>query len=216
MEKDSLSFRQQRSIETKKKLLKSARNVFLENGFQKTTISQIIKHAETGYGTAYVYFKNKDELLMILMEDVMKRFYKVAERSFCPQTKKEAHNMIQNQVRTFLQLAVEERNMLQIVEEAIGASKEVHKKWNEIRERFISRIIQDITYSQDHELARNELDKAIVARGWFSMNEMFLWEIVRNEKEIDLEKIVYTLTELYTAGLYKNHSYSTILGCGDE
>ncbi|PFA22764.1 MULTISPECIES: TetR/AcrR family transcriptional regulator [Bacillus cereus group] len=204
MEKSLLSTRQQRSIETRNKLLKSAYNIFLENGFHKTTISQIIKHAETGYGTAYVYFKNKDDLLIVLMEDTMNRFYKIAERSFLPKTKKEAHNMIRNQTRSFLQVTEEERNILQVVEEAIGASKEVRKKWNEIQERFINRIMQDITYSQENGLARNELNKEIVARGWFSMNEMFLWEIVRNEKEVNLEEIVYTLTEMYTAGLYKN------------
>lgn len=203
MEKGLLSTRQQRSIETRNKLLKSARNVFLENGFHKTTISQIIKHAETGYGTAYVYFKNKDELLIILMEDIMNRFYQIAERSFSPKTKKEAHSMIQNQTRAFLQITEEERNILHVVEEAIGASKEVRRKWNDIQERFINRIMQDITYSQENGLARNELNKAIVARGWFSMNEMFLWEIVRNEKEMDVEEIVFTLTEMYTSGLYK-------------
>jgi len=204
LEKDFLSSRQQRSVETRNKLLKSAHNVFLENGFHKTTISQIIKHAETGYGTAYVYFKNKDDLLIVLMEDVMNRFYKIAERSFFPKTKKEAHSMIENQVRAFLQLTEEERNILQVVEEAIGASKEVRQKWNDIRERFMNRIMQDITYSQENGLARNELNKAIVARGWFYMNEMFLWEIVRNEIDVNLEEVVCTLTELYTAGLYKN------------
>ncbi|MEH7458542.1 TetR family transcriptional regulator [Bacillus pseudomycoides] len=203
MEKNLLSTRQQRSIETRKKLLKSGRRVFLEHGFQKTTISQIIKDAETGYGTAYVYFKNKDDILIVLMEDVMNRFYTIAERSFFPKTKIEAHTMIQNQVRAFLQLAEEERNILQIVEEAIGASNTVCHKWNEIRERFISRIMQDITYSQNNRLARSELNKAIVARGWFYTNEMFLWEIVRNEKKVDLEEVVFTLTEMYTSGLYK-------------
>ena len=204
LEKDLPSTRKQQSIKTRNKLLQSGRNIFLEQGFQKTTISHIIKHAETGYGTAYVYFKNKDDLLIVLMEDVMNRFHKIAELSFLPKTKKEAHTMIQNQVRAFLQLAEEEKNMLQVMEEAIGASKEVNQKWNEIRERFVSHIIQDITYSQENGLARNELNKAIVARGWFSMNEMFLWEIVRNEKKVDLEEIIYTLTEMYTAGLYKN------------
>ncbi|KEK22772.1 TetR/AcrR family transcriptional regulator [Bacillus gaemokensis] len=204
MKKDLLSSRQHRSVETRNKLLKSGHHVFLKQGFQKTTISQIIKHAETGYGTAYVYFKNKDDLLIVLMEDVMNRFYTIAERSFIPKTKKEAHAMIQNQVQAFLQLAEEERHILHVVEEALGASKEVRQKWNDIRERFMGRIMQDITYSQENRLARNELNKAIVARGWFYMNEMFLWEIVRNEKEVVLEEIVYTLTEMYTAGLYKN------------
>lgn len=203
LEKSLLSTRQKRSVETRKKLLAAGREVFIEHSFQKTTISQIIKKAATGYGTAYVYFKNKDDILIVLMEDVMNQFYSIAERSFQPKSKKEAHMMIQNQVRAFLQMAEKERTMLQIFEEAIGASIEVRQKWSDIRERFINRIIQDIAFSQENGLARNNIDKAIVARGWFYMNEMFLWEIVRNDKEISLEKITFTLTELYTVGLYE-------------
>ncbi|KAA0766575.1 TetR/AcrR family transcriptional regulator [Bacillus sp. SH5-2] len=202
MKNSTLSPRKHRSLETKKKLLHSGYTIFISNGFQKTTITQIIKHAETGYGTAYVYFKNKDDLLIVLMEDVMNQFYDIAERSFSPQTKEEARNMIQNQVRAFLQLAEEERAILQVVEEAIGLSKEIRQKWDEIRERFIKSIAQDITYSQGNGLAHPELNKEIVARAWFAMNEVFLWTIVRNNKEVELEEIVYTLTEMYTTGLY--------------
>ena len=115
----------------------------------------------------------------------------------------EARDMIQNQVRAFLQLAQEERAILQVVEEAIRTSKEIRQKWDEIRERFVTRIIQDITHSQENELVRTELNKEIVACGWFSMNEMFLWTIVQNDKELELEEIVHTLTVMYTTGLYK-------------
>ncbi|MED0905674.1 TetR/AcrR family transcriptional regulator [Bacillus nitratireducens] len=203
MENSTLSTRKHRSLETKKKLLQSGYTIFIKNGFQKTTITQIIKHAETGYGTAYVYFKNKDALLVILMEGVMNRFYDIADRSFSPQTKAEARDMIQNQMRAFLQLAQEERDILQVVEEAIGLSREISQKWDEIRERFIKSITQDITYSQESGLAQPELNKEIVARGWFAMNETFLWEIVQNDKELDLEEVVHTLTVMYTTGLYK-------------
>ncbi|PEX82611.1 TetR/AcrR family transcriptional regulator [Bacillus cereus] len=202
MENSTLSTRKHRSLETKQKLLHSGYTIFIKNGFQKATITQIIKHAETGYGTAYVYFKNKDALLIVLMEDVMNRFYAIADRSFSPQTKLESCDMIQSQVRAFLQLAEEERAILQVVEEAIGLSGEIHQKWDEIRERFIKSITQDITYSQESGLAYPELNKEIVARGWFAMNETFLWTIVQNNKEIELEEIVYTLTEMYTTGLY--------------
>ncbi|MED1091085.1 TetR/AcrR family transcriptional regulator [Bacillus paramycoides] len=203
MKNSALSTRKHRSLETKKKLLHSGYTIFINNGFQKTTITQIIKHAETGYGTAYVYFKNKDDLLIILMEDVMNRFYDIAERSFTPNTKSEAQQMIQNQVRAFLQLAEEERAILQVVEEAIGLSKEIRQKWDEIRERFIKSITQDITYSQENKLAHPEFHKEIVAHAWFAMNEMFLWAIVQNDKKLDLEEVVHTLTVMYTTGLYK-------------
>ncbi|HDR8183986.1 TPA: TetR/AcrR family transcriptional regulator [Bacillus thuringiensis] len=203
MKNSTLSTRKYRSLETKKKLLQSGYTIFIKNGFQKTTITQIIKHAETGYGTAYVYFKNKDALLIVLMEDVMNRFYDIADRSFSPETKLDACDMIQSQVRAFLQLAEEERDILQVVEEAIGLSGEISQKWDEIRERFIKSITQDITYSQESGLAQPELNKEIVARGWFAMNETFLWEIVQNDKELDLEEVVHTLTVMYTTGLYK-------------
>ncbi|MGZ7149193.1 TetR/AcrR family transcriptional regulator [Bacillus sp. BC08] len=203
MKNNTLSSRKHRSLETKKKLLHAGYTIFIQNGFQKTTITQIIKHAETGYGTAYVYFKNKDDLLIVLMEDVMNQFYDIAERSFSPQTKEEARSMIQNQVRAFLQLAEKERAILQVVEEAIGLSKEIRQKWDEIRERFINNITQDITYAQESGLAQPELNKEIVARAWFAMNEMFLWTIVKNDKKLELEEIVHILTEMYTTGLYK-------------
>ncbi|HFK1762892.1 TetR family transcriptional regulator [Bacillus wiedmannii] len=203
MKNNTLSSRKHRSLETKKKLLNSGYTIFISNGFQKTTITQIIKHAETGYGTAYVYFKNKDDLLIVLMEDVMNQFYDIADRSFSPQTKEEARIMIQNQVRAFLQLAKKERAILQVVQEAIGLSKEIRQKWDEIRERFINNITQDITYSQESGLAQPELNKEIVARAWFAMNEMFLWTIVKNNNNVELEELVHTLTEMYTTGLYK-------------
>lgn len=202
MSKDAFPARKRRSIETKKKLLLAGREVFIEQGFQKTTISQIIKKAETGYGTAYVYFKNKDDLLIVLMDDVMNQFYTIAERAFQPVTKQEARSMIQQQVHAFLQMAEMERQLLQVVEEAIGASDEVRYRWNAIRERFIERIVQDITYSQNSGLARKDLNCFLVARSWFFANEMFLWEIVRKERDFSLEDIVHTLMEMYMGGLY--------------
>ena len=92
MKNPTLSSRKHRSLETKKKLLHSGYTIFINNGFQKTTITQIIKHAETGYGTAYVYFKNKDDLLISLMEDVMNRF--IISLSALFSTNKEARIMI--------------------------------------------------------------------------------------------------------------------------
>ena len=48
-----------------------------------------------------------------------------------------------------------------------------------MQERFINSITQDITYSQESGLAHSKLNKEIVARAWFAMNEMFLWTIVK-------------------------------------
>ncbi|NGQ96175.1 TetR/AcrR family transcriptional regulator [Brevibacillus sp. SYP-B805] len=192
-----------RALITRQKLLEAARVVFLEEGFQKATISQVIKRANTGYGTAYVHFSGKDDLLIVLMDDVMAAFYEIAERPFFPTTREEAHSMIYHQTITFLQMAESERKMLQVFAEAIGVSPAVDGKWREIREKFIRRISRDIAYAQQHGLARSDVNPELVARGWFFSHEMYLWEIVRGETLAPLDEIAQTLTAIYTGGLYK-------------
>ncbi|MCM3707992.1 MULTISPECIES: TetR/AcrR family transcriptional regulator [Cytobacillus] len=200
---DQLPARQQQALKTRQKLLKAGKEVFLENGFQKATISQVIKKAETGYGTAYVYFKNKDELFITLMEDLMNQFYKVAEMPFKPQAKEVAYENIKRQVRLFLQLALDERNMMKVVKEAIGVSPEIEEKWYGIRERFIERISVDIRYAQSQKLAKENLDPVLTARGWFYSNEMFMWELVMNEEKYQIDDVIVNLTRMYTGGLYE-------------
>ncbi|MED1204488.1 TetR/AcrR family transcriptional regulator [Heyndrickxia acidicola] len=191
-----------RSIKTKQKLLEAAKDVFLKEGFQKATISQMIKKANIGYGTAYVHFQGKEDILIVLMDNVMEKFYEIAEISFLPKSKKEAETIIQAQAAAFLKMAETERDMMQVFEQAIGISAAVSDKWKAIRERFIQRISKDIVYAGQKRLARSELNPHIVARAWFFTNEMYLWEIVRNEHQGTVEEIAQTITFIYTKGLY--------------
>lgn len=202
MSEKSVSARQRRAQETRQQLLEAGYAVFMEQGFQKATITQIIKQANKGYGTAYVYFQNKDQLFIEVMEDVMRRFYQVAELPFYPASAQEAYEQIKHQTRLFLQLALKEKRIMQVVKEAIGLSPLVAERWQEIRQRFVQRISRDIAYAQEHGLAKPHLDPALIARAWFYANEMFMWELVESKKRPPLEQVVHHLTALYTGGLY--------------
>ncbi|WP_160725346.1 TetR/AcrR family transcriptional regulator [Bacillus sp. USDA818B3_A] len=191
-----------RSMLTRQKLLEAAKEVFLREGYQKATISQMIKKANIGYGTAYVHFEGKEDLLIVLMEDVMQLFFTIAETSFHPKVKQEAEEIIYQQAKSFLLMAEAEQDMMQVFEQAIGISPLVSDRWKTIREKFIQRISQDIAYVQQTGLARSELNHEIVARSWFFTNEMYLWEIVRKEQHHSVEEIAKTITSFYVTGLY--------------
>ncbi len=60
----------QKKEEKKKNLLEAARILFLQNGFSKTSISEIAKQAQVAKGTFYLYFKDKDELLEHLISQI--------------------------------------------------------------------------------------------------------------------------------------------------
>ncbi|MGG1663166.1 TetR/AcrR family transcriptional regulator [Brevibacillus sp. NRS-1366] len=191
-----------RSLKTRSKLLEAAKEVFLQEGFQKATITQMINKAGIGYGTAYVHFEGKEDLLIVLMENVMERFFEIAEISFLPKSKQEAEAIINKQANAFLKMAEAERDMMRVFEQAIGVSSFVSDKWKVIREKFIQRISKDVAYAQQNGLARSGISHEIVARGWFFTNEMYLWEIVRDEHHGSVEEIAKTITSVYVTGLY--------------
>lgn len=57
--------------EVKGKVLAVALNLFLKQGYTKTTIKQIIREADITNGTLYHFFHNKEDILMYLVGDVI-------------------------------------------------------------------------------------------------------------------------------------------------
>jgi AcrR family transcriptional regulator len=65
---------------TRKILLESAIEVFNEKGFEKSTIDDIVKHANCGKGTFYRYFTNKEALFKVLDENFISQLQKTLKQ----------------------------------------------------------------------------------------------------------------------------------------
>ena len=61
-----MATQQDRRTYTRKKILDAAAALFLENGFENTTIMQIVNRADIVKGTFYLHFQTKTELLVVL------------------------------------------------------------------------------------------------------------------------------------------------------
>lgn len=197
-----------RSEKTRRKILNAAKDVFIEKGFKDATITQIIKKANVGYGTAYTHFKGKDNILIHLMEDVMQQFFEIAHMEYKPINISEAKKKIKQQVVLFLTLARSERQALSVFYEAMGISEKANDQWLKIRNYFVVNIMNDISYVQENGLARKDMDKEIIAKSWFAINEMFLWEIVNGKDERPIDEIANNIVNLYTNGLYLQSNFS--------
>ncbi|WP_297888048.1 TetR/AcrR family transcriptional regulator [Sulfurihydrogenibium sp.] len=55
-------------IETKKKLLQSAKELFAKKGYYETKVSDIVERANVAQGTFYIYFKSKEEIFLELIK----------------------------------------------------------------------------------------------------------------------------------------------------
>jgi AcrR family transcriptional regulator len=68
-----------RSIKTKEKILNAAYKLFCDKGFYKTTTNEIARVAEISIGSLYVYFRDKDTILLELLDRYNESFMKVHE-----------------------------------------------------------------------------------------------------------------------------------------
>ncbi len=57
------------SAEKRERILQAATRVFAQNGFYATRVSEIAKEAGVADGTIYLYFENKDDVLISIFQD---------------------------------------------------------------------------------------------------------------------------------------------------
>jgi len=64
---------------TRKQLLDAARRVFARKGIERTTMNDIAVASQKGRRTLYMYFKNKEEISTLVIENEMERLYEMLE-----------------------------------------------------------------------------------------------------------------------------------------
>jgi AcrR family transcriptional regulator len=64
---------ERRKARTRAALLAAARELFASNGFQQTAIAEIAARADIAIGSFYNYFRTKEDLLDVLLEEQLSR-----------------------------------------------------------------------------------------------------------------------------------------------
>jgi len=88
------------------RILEAALDVFAEKGFHESKISEIAKRADVGDGTIYLYFKNKDDLLISLFETKLELINRGLQQEL--QKIPDVRERLRHVVRYHLQLAIED------------------------------------------------------------------------------------------------------------
>lgn len=65
----SMGLRERKKLIRLQKIVASARKLFVEKGFNTTTIQDIAAEADVGLGTLYLYAKSKEDLLVLVFKD---------------------------------------------------------------------------------------------------------------------------------------------------
>lgn len=106
----SLGRREQTKVLNRQAILDAAKRVFAQLGFDAATVRDIIRCTGLASGTFYNYFRSKEEVLVALQEDSVRRFRPILRGEL--EHARSLEELIRGSVRAYFEFLAEERRAL--------------------------------------------------------------------------------------------------------
>ena len=187
---------------TKAKILQVAKEVFAQKGFQKTTVKDITNAADLGYGTFYLYFKDKKEVFNALVEQVEDELYTAADggsdiQKDYPQGRS-SYRALRKDLRAICLSFYENRSILKFSKELSLIDKSFKKKYSAMKSRLVQRTKQILEKSGVDNM---NLDIAAVAIAGMIESAATEWTSSEASSLIDskleVDELLPTITKIY-------------------
>jgi AcrR family transcriptional regulator len=186
---------------TKKKILKKATELFYEHGFVKASIRDIVRAVGVTNSTVYIHFRNKDEILYSIIEDIGSTL--IEELQKVVSTHVDPIMCLREMIFRQVCLIKEKRKEIKIyVEEQYQLPPALRKK-----ALAQQRQIFDIYHSKIGELKEkgftNEVDQTVVSFCIFAtMNWAYRW--FRDRKRLSIEEVAEDMIRILFSGILRN------------
>jgi TetR/AcrR family fatty acid metabolism transcriptional regulator len=189
-----------RNSEKYHQILEAAVKVFAEQGFHHSTVAQIAKAAGVADGTIYLYFKNKDDIMIQFYEyktrQVFERFRQAVNQADTAEEK--LHNL----VRTHLGEFQKDMNMAIVYQAEIHQhrrlTQDVIKEMSKMYREIISDVVE--TGQQQGHIRRN-LYVGLVMRFIIGAVDEVINAWIHARGSYDLVSMADPLVELFISGI---------------
>ncbi len=181
-------------------ILEAAVTVFARQGFHQSTVAQIAKEAGVADGTIYLYFKNKDD---ILVQFFAYRTKQVFER-FRAEVKKADNSLdkLRNLIRRHLMEFQRDRNMAVVYQvETHQNSRLAEAQIREMSQMYQDLISEIVELGQQEGKIRKELYVSLVKRFILGSVDEVINTWLHSEKAYDLVSMADPLVDLLVKGI---------------
>lgn len=191
------------------RIIHAATKVFAKKGFFHAKVSDIAKEAQVADGTIYLYFDNKDDILISLFEEQMSA---VLENMINEISKeKDAIKKIERFALTHLRLIELNKNMAEIIQVELRQSGKFMKEYkNEKFLQYLNLISDVIREGQEKGIFRKGIIPEIAKRAFFgALDEMSRFWVLSSHKKYDIETAAKQISEYFLYGLIRDPAHPT-------
>lgn len=164
-----------------KRILDAAVRVFARNGFYNSKVAEIAKEAKVADGTIYLYFKNKDDILIKLFEDKMNEIIATLQDRLEGVT--DPLEKIRVYIRSHFTMAAEHPDLMEVITVELRQSTKFMKEYdNKQFNRYLKVLSDMIREAKDQGLIRPDVNPGIQKRALFGiMDELSLYLVLAGE-----------------------------------
>jgi TetR/AcrR family fatty acid metabolism transcriptional regulator len=183
------------------RILKAAIKVFAKKGFYATRVSEIAKAAGVADGTIYLYFKNKDDVLITIFEDGLKQLLEILQR--VAESDESFETRITRIIELQLGLLEDQRDLAEVITVNLRQSSRLLKQYAApLFMQYIDVIAGVIREGQEEGAFRQDLNPRVVARSLFgALDAILLTRALGDSDPAALRKAATHCASLILEGL---------------
>lgn len=186
-----------------KQIIDAAVVVIAENGYHQAQVSKIAKQARVADGTIYLYFKNKEDILVSLFQQKMGSFIeKIEEEILNKRTAKEKLFLLIEQ--HFTLLAADHKLAIVTQLELRQSGKQLKYRINEVLKGYLNIVDHIISFGKETGEFDQHLNSRLARQMIFGTIDETVTTWVMNEQKYHLVELAKDVHELL------------ILGCGSR
>ena len=183
------------------RIIEAATKVFAKKGFYQAKISEIAGQAKVADGTIYIYFENKDDILISLFEEQMKVVLDNMVRELA--TTEDPIKKLRTFALTHLRLIEKNKNMAEIIQVELRQSSKFMKEYkNEKFARYLDLIEEIIKDGQEKGVFQKDIIPAVAKRAFFgALDEMSRFWVLSSRKRYDITTAATQISEYFLNGI---------------
>ena len=183
------------------RIIKAATKMFARKGFYKTRISEIAKEAKVADGTVYIYFENKDDILISLFEEQMKAVMDNMVEQISEET--DPAKKLEKFALIHLQLIEQNPNMAEIIQVEVRQSSKFMKEYkNEKFVQYLDLIAEIVREGQEKRIFKKEVIPGMAKRAFFgALDEMSRFWVLSTRKQYDIKTAAKQISEYFLNGI---------------
>lgn len=189
--------------EKRARILDAALKVFAEQGFYNARVSEVARAAGVADGTIYLYFSNKDDLLISLFEERMEEII-ARLREDLTATGGDALCRLRRMIERHLSMAVEHPLLAEFITVELRQSAKFVREYENPRFQEYLTVLRDLVEEGQREgLIRPGLDSRLIVRAVFgALDEVLLTlTLASSTRSIDFREVAETVSDLLFYGM---------------